>query len=61
MEIRLQHYYHSLLIQFKIDLIVWKFISTIFPNAVMSWFKIDLIVWKSSEYLRAGRNVNALK
>ena len=31
---------------FKIDLIVWKFVSIIFMNASVSTFKIDLIVWK---------------
>ena len=59
MEIRLQQYYHSLLIQFKIDLIVWKLpqMSSLVCYHVV--FKIDLIVWKlgthtpADEFLRS--------
>ncbi len=32
--------------KFKIDLIVWKLISSRINNRLSNWFKIDLIVWK---------------
>ena len=32
--------------EFKIDLIVWKSLSTLLRSRLLTLFKIDLIVWK---------------
>ena len=36
--------------QFKIDLIVWKYSSQLNNLSKATWFKIDLIVWKCTTF-----------
>ena len=46
MEIMKYQIFFIIISEFKIDLIVWKFVNTITINPKPPEFKIDLIVWK---------------
>ena len=49
------------ILQFKIDLIVWKSIIIIPLILFLLMFKIDLIVWKSVRLIEENGSVYGLK
>ena len=61
MEIKQGRVFLPFVIEFKIDLIVWKSNSSIWINSTLSRFKIDLIVWKYGTIIRVIKERAGLK